>query len=852
MTYRCCDETRREAVRAHATLNGIDWLEVLDGDAPAGSPRQRTLLLRCLKVVPATFGAENVRIEGGDRIRPVQVEWAAPAASIPGGLVSPAEQAFLAGLDKADHVLAVRTDSAGDFSAYTLRLIASALDALPPAGFDPRLSEVDFSFKVECPTPFDCAPPRSCPTGPAPEPEIDYLAKDYASFRRLLLDRLSLLVPGWHERSAADQGVVLAELLAYVGDHLSYRQDAVAAEAYLDTARRRVSLRRHARLVDYAMHDGRNARAWVQLEISADLVLAHGDARFYTRLPGFPARMVPDSPDDKRAREREPVVFEPVHGEELFAAHDTLDFYTWGDRACCLVRGATRATLAGHFPYLRPGHVLAFVEVMGPRTGVADDADPAHRHVVRLTEVVHTRGGSALTDPLDGTLITGIAWDAEDALPFPLCVSSELDDGTLVDGVSVARGNVVLADHGLTRDEDLGAVPAPRLFAAPCAGADPCAQEPPVPLPPRFRPRLSERPLTQAGPHQAGMWIDGKRWMVPLRQAPAARALRREMAGVLPELWLTEDPAGAALEWDARRDLLSSGAAAREFVAEVEDDGTAALRFGDDRHGRRPETGVRFAARYRVGNGRAGNVGAEAIAHVVAADARILRAWNPLAAAGGADPETAAEVRRRAPDAFRTQERAVTSGDYEAMSGRHPQVQRAAATRRWTGSWHTVFVTVDRAGTLPVDAAFERELLQHLERYRLAGEDLEADAPRWVPLEVEMQVCVAPGYLRADVHAALLRELGSGVLPGGRRGPFHPDNLTFGQTLYLSPLYAAARRVPGVESAEVTAFHRQGVPDPLPLRSGRMTLGRLQIARLDNDPNYPERGVLRLALHGGR
>jgi hypothetical protein len=121
-----------------------------------------------------------------------------------------------------------------------------------------------------------------------------------------------------------------------------------------------------------------------------------------------------------------------------------------------------------------------------------------------------------------------------------------------------------------------------------------------------------------------------------------------------------------------------------------------------------------------------------------------------------------------------------------------------------------------------------------------------------VPLEVEMAVCVAPGYLRADVHVALVRELGSGVLPDGRQGPFHPDRLTFGQTLFLSPLYAAARRVPGVESARVTRFQRQGVDDPRWLQAGRMVLGRLEIARLDNDPSYPERGVLRLALHGGR
>jgi hypothetical protein len=31
-----------------------------------------------------------------------------------------------------------------------------------------------------------------------------------------------------------------------------------------------------------------------------------------------------------------------------------------------------------------------------------------------------------------------------------------------------------------------------------------------------------------------------------------------------------------------------------------------------------------------------------------------------------------------------------------------------------------------------------------------------------------------------------------------------------------------------------------------------MRLGRLEIPRLDNDPNFPERGVLRLVLFGGK
>ena len=66
-------------------------------------------------------------------------------------------------------------------------------------------------------------------------------------------------------------------MLAYVGDHLSYQQDAVATEAYLGTARRRVSVRRHARLVDYAMHDGCNARAWVQVQVNATTLVTLPD-----------------------------------------------------------------------------------------------------------------------------------------------------------------------------------------------------------------------------------------------------------------------------------------------------------------------------------------------------------------------------------------------------------------------------------------------------------------------------------------------------------------------------------------------------------------------------------------------
>jgi predicted phage baseplate assembly protein len=319
---------------------------------------------------------------------------------------------------------------------------------------------------------------------------------------------------------------------------------------------------------------------------------------------------------------------------------------------------------------------------------------------------------------------------------------------------------------------------------------------------------------------------------------------------VLPQIRLDDDE--GAGPWLPTRDLLGSGPADRRFVAEVETDGRAYLRFGDDTFGLRPARGTEFAARYRVGNGVRGNVGADAIAYVVTDDAAVRSARNPLPAWGGVEPESIEEVRQIAPSAFRVQERAVTPEDYAEMAQRHPEVQRAAATIRWTGSWYTVFLTIDRFGGRPIDAGFEEELRAHLERYRLAGHDLEVDGPRYVSLEVEMLVCVMPEYFRSDVKAVLLEVLGNRTLPDGRRGVFHPDNLTFGQTVYLSRLYEAAQAVEGVDRVEITRFQRQGLDDRKPLDDGVLPMHPLEIARLDNDPNFPENGALRLFMEGGK
>ena len=909
----CRDERRRADVRA-ADLNGLDYLEVAD-DA------QRTLVVYFLGKAPRAIGTGNLRISGGRRVRDIAVTRVE--------VIRQADPAL-------DDVMEVTVDRPGDFSTYVLQVVRADADGrptdVPLDGFDTRYDRIAFTFKAGCPSDLDCQPGRHCPDTPRAAPDINYLARDYATLRQLILDRLALVMPDWREAHAADLGIALVELLAYTGDYLSYYQDAVATEAYLGTARQRISVRRHARLVDYRMHEGCNARAWLTVETDVERSLDLAALRFVTAFPGAPSgrhvlaeHELPDAAGYETFAalaldERTAVTFRP--------AHNRIALYTWGDTECCLARGATAATLRDGWTgdsdpgedgaaaldvpaerermlRLAPGDVLIFEEIVGPGTGAEGDADPAHRQAVRLTAV--TPG----IDALYGQPVLDVAWSPADALAFPLCLSVQGPAPACerLHDVSVARGNVILVDHGSAVAQDIGAVPLGRA-AAHCPTACDAAEDVLVAAP--FRPRLDAGPLTFAQPPAAdspaaallsqdpraalpGIVLDAIpaapagtgalfRFADLLDPAPLAQALRSPagagdddpgvraaraalLAGLAPATraalaaWdpgtpppapllqaLAADLAALVAGWQPVPDLLDSEDGAGAFVAEIDNDGLAQLRFAA-RGG--PAPGTLFAARYRVGNGTAGNVGAEAIAYLVprgiALDGAALVPRNPLAADGGTNPEPLEQVRLLAPDAFRTRlARAVTADDYATLAAMHPGVQRAAATLRWTGSWQEVLVAIDPLGGVDAAPALLDAIAADLERYRRIGHDVVVRPARYVPLDVELRVCVAPGYLRGHVKVALLAALDS------RAGFFQPDRLSFGDDIHVSALTAAAQAVAGVQDVTVVRLERtfEGPNDEL--RDGVLQLGPLEIARLDNHPGMPENGRLVLDLRGGR
>ncbi|HEY9695876.1 MAG TPA: putative baseplate assembly protein [Trichocoleus sp.] len=875
----CQLEQRRHRVQTTPHLVGLDYLEV--------SANQRTLTVYFLGKAPETIAKSNVRIDGGRRIQNIRV------LDI---------EVIREDDPELDDAMQVNLDRPGDFSDYQLRLVATDEYGQPTdqplPGVDPHYDQISFNFKVGCPSDLDCKQPTSCPEPQRVEPEISYLAKDYASFRQLLLDRLSLIMPEWQERHIPDLGIAVVELLAYVGDYLSYYQDAVATEAYLGTARQRISVRRHARLMDYLMHEGCNARAWVCLKLEGTMkfTLDPQDVYLITGcndvLPvsghTLSAASLKEIPAD-RYEVFEPMATAPI---DLYAAHNELYFYTWGDRECCLPKGATAATLKDewtqvsrpHSPnsdpcacdptpeppsrqrklHLQPGDILILEEVMGPKTGNPADADPKHRHVVRLTRV------EPGVDALYNQPIVEIEWAVEEALPFALCISAigPAPHCKYLNNISVARGNVILVDHGRSLVEPLGKVEA----AAPivrCEGVGLPADT--QILPKRFAPQLQEpaltyrQPLVQEGPAMSWLRQDPHQALPNIKLAGikfAKTANTRQDHSSQPNSLQSIDPKTLQWRWMPQFDLLSSHQHDRHFIVEMDNDRRAQLRFGDGELGQQPAVDAEFYANYRVGNGLAGNVGAETISHLVFRNSPQsgirLTPRNPLPAIGGAEPEPLEEVKLFAPQAFRRKlERAITPDDYARLAETYHdaqgrRVQRAAATLRWTGSWYEVVIAIDPLGQAVANPDFLEAIAGYLHRYRRIGYSLRVVAAHYVPIDLAMTVCVLPHYLRGQVKAALLDQLSNRQLSNGTQGFFHPDRLSFGDSIAISKLVAAVLSVEGVESAKITTLNRLNQLPNQELETGILPLASHEIAQLDNDPSFPEQGKLTLNLRGGR
>lgn len=731
-----------------------------------------------------------------------------------------------------------------DNTIFTLSLVqnVNGNDLSPWTDVDIFLFTANFAIISNSQAQFDGLQPTDTSTSSSGKsPEIDYLSRDYLSFRQLMLGRLSQLIPDWQANNEADLGSVIIEIIAYVADYLSYYQDAVATESYLGTARSRISVKRHARLLDYSISEGCNARLWAHIEVdtskswSSPLLLKALTPLL--SLGSLQAGVIADNSDDANNLLADPnvVSFATLYDVYLYPGNDTLDFYTWGSDEFSLAVGSTSATLKGLLGdpqaywsgsqafdpkrvYLQAGDVLTFVQTKTTTEGEAPD--PTLRCAVRLETVVASTDPLFLDDDGNPTNVIEITWSLQDALTFEIPITGTSNDGKPLVNMSLAYGNMVLADQGkLVEDEAL--IPDT------------------VPTQGIYRPTLYQNNLTFYQPFDNNAAIQNS--------DGATQATQQNLQSTIPYLFLTDLTQKQA--WNAKQDLLDSNYLSPDFVVEVENNRQTFIRFGDGQFGKLPSPGDQFTATYRVSNGSAGNIGADSLAYISidAEDASqsdllffLTGVSNPLPAQGGTDPESIEQVKLYAPKAFAQLERCVTVNDYiqvtqdysyrNESTGQDSNINSVNALLRWTGSWNTVFIAVALKGGGNFDDSFKQGLLNYLAGFELMHHDIEIIQPQWVPLSITLPISVKKGYSMNVVQYNLIQRFSSTTSDGF----FYPDYFLFGQPVYLSNIVGAAMEVAGVASVNISddrfQFERFGQNG---VSAQQIDMGQLEIAQLN-------------------
>ena len=352
----------------------------------------------------------------------------------------------------------------------------------------------------------------------------------------------------------------------------------------------------------------------------------------------------------------------------------------------------------------------------------------------------------------------------------------------------------------------------------------------------------------------------------------AARTPLLELQEVLPPLY-TPDPGGAT--WRFTRDMATTDLDSTEFTLEegiwrkivtyqmptsgdiefhdYASDAGWTIRFGDGAFGRPPEDGTVLEVRYFTAPGTAANLSPDSVTHLTApvgaspgplfSYARAVT--NPLPINSGSDEESPANICINAPEAYRSRPlRAVRPEDFGNILARLDWVQRANATVRWTGSWSTYFIAADPLnGFAPTDAQ-HKALAQEIGCIRQAARDARQADPDYVDIDLEVEICARADVYPGEVAARVTKALAD-------PGFFAPDNFTFGQALIRSGLEAAIHSVPGVKGIEKIRLRKRAKRDWHDFTDAELAVEPWQIVRLQNDPQYPGRGALRVTVHGG-
>jgi predicted phage baseplate assembly protein len=421
---------------------------------------------------------------------------------------------------------------------------------------------------------------------------------------------------------------------------------------------------------------------------------------------------------------------------------------------------------------LTPGRLLV---VSGERSDIAGTSGVPAAELVMVAEVSQDvaqvsgpgKNGSAEKVPLAGDRLHTLL-----RLATPLAYCYELDTVRVY-------GNVVHATHGETRHQVLGSGDGAKSLQ-------------------RFT----------------------------LQQSPLTHVSAVTPSGVESTLVVRVDD----LRWHQARSLADLGPQDRRFITVTDDAGDTTVVFGTGERGARlPSGGENVRAVFRGGIGAPGNVRAGQISVLTSKPLGVKEVVNPLAATGGADPESRDQARENAPLAVKALDRLVSVQDYADFARMFAGVGKASASRLTDGRRQFVLVTVAGAAGSPIGA--DSDLLHNLElalrRFGDPSLPVQVAVRELLALVVVASVGLHPDHqwesVEPRLRATLLEAFGF--------------DRALAQDVTSSEVLRVMHRVPGVASVDLDIL--DAVPDG----------ATVQDLRHLTDPANPDKLRLRHRVH---
>ena len=292
-------------------------------------------------------------------------------------------------------------------------------------------------------------------------------------------------------------------------------------------------------------------------------------------------------------------------------------------------------------------------------------------------------------------------------------------------------------------------------------------------------------------------------------------------------LQVDENDSNGFQPWQMVDNFAGQSRTAKVFTLNV---ATGEVDFGDGEQGKIP---ARFAdlarsgqdlanimaANYRWGGGSRGNVGAQTVTSLQSPIPYVDSVTNTRPMSGGQDEETLADAEGRAPQAIRTQSRAVTADDFvylaqqtpgtrilraQALPLRNPNIEAPGpsgsglpVTATPSPGALTIMVVPDSLSAKPVPTTQTlTSVANWLNSHRLITTELYVVAPTYREVEVDAQVIAQTTTNTDQVAQAVQKSLLNffNPLTGGNAG----TGWDFGGTIYFSDIYRTILNTPGV------------------------------------------------------